>query len=1813
MVFDLPAALQRTLALAGRLIPTGGSSGDKAAAPSGRTGAMIERLEPRQLLTTLVGNDTFLFNYTGDVPVRVSLTGNIQAELIGASFDERGRPTLNEVPGTVTGGPRAGTNLFGGFGGADGIAPINTAFPPETASTTDLSGLGFNIGAASPLINLRGLAVNSDAKTYAINSFGTTVGMTTFANYQLVSINRANGNGTVVDSFENQVAATLGVGTDALGPVVTAAFSPDDPNLLYFVAGVRIGGGGANGAMGSVQPFLFTYNLQTRRRPDPVTGVTPNPVTLLGGNFGSAPMRETQVYGITFNDAGDLLAFVQFAAVNGNGGGGQMAASGLVTVGRLNGAINSDALSPLRQVNFGGMALDEVSAITTIPGRDGLVYAVVNGGGVIPAGAGMGGGGGGNGNSLFGDPVTDPAAGDGARLVRIDYTAGGGGTGNALDLGNLPDPGQGGPLRRGENIIGLAWNPKVPNVFRLTDNDPSNDVGSLIATDIGTDELVVLDDRPRFPTTGLYNVVITDSDETGKIAIAEIDPVTGADIPYTGDAGTITITNTAGVTVDITPEADTGSLLLGLRPVQTGPRTTPLIPAIPYNTFTASGGLINDLRIPRMLEPGVRSNGTFGTFMFGGTVTGRVNLQGAANTFYAGQILTGDSGGIGLTDPVSAIDNFAVNGDLRRLVTGASIGTIDPTLGGPSYRTGFQLAVSGKLGHLSTRESLLGTAGVLGSERVSTLQGGQPETEGGGGAAAFEGFSLSDARFSNNTFDTPEYINSFFSSGRRFGEQAQVFGNLSLPGGDGVDYWAMPLLAGQQIEVQFINVGPSPANLGIFDPTGRLVATNYADGADAFHFTPSMPGTYRFAAAFGGDTAFTGDGPSPSSTSYELRLSRIANVSVGGITAGADLVNPDTVPLRAFNGDFGALTAGGNLASTGAVEADAGNFRSLNGGALQGPLLYVPRGSVGMVRATAGLLSVNPGATANGLAQTVLLADGRRVNPAVGGSYQMVDGAGQVIGSYLADGGIGTVRGASMIGGPGIETAFVVDADQAGNDGVIDLIDSGGSLGTGQTGGPIISTGPGGNVRYIRAVGTPFRDPIFGRGTPEVTSFQPGQVARFTDDSGSRITLTPTASLAPTTNPGDPVPLGDTLTVTTYPIRSGGQVIVDVTSTGGLNASENGVAAEIGQVTLNGPGTAVVNDVNPAPTLPLLPGQTADRFAVLDNQVGLPLLDPNATTVPASLNASFSGNGRLDVLRLVGGNFDQITNSTPGEIATVQSDTINRISANTLGFIRPFATETKPEPLALVNQLRPIFGTSLAANFFPFLNSTTGIVANTIAEADTRAGAANFVVGDPVLGGDLGTLRTDTDGKDDPNLWDGIAGPIFSVGTIRRVEIGGQGIAPSGTGNRGDAGLYANGLIGDITNSGLGSDIYGNVVSSSGIRSIKLNDGVINGAQIDVASTLDQSLAFSGVNAPPSASSPITDPQADIRDVTLSGIGGIIGSQFNTQDGGPVSVNGGFGILASSFNGTGDGVQQPISTDGLGVRGTTITGGAVVQNLSARGDGNLLNVNAYAPSARQSGLVRSDATTGNSFDPITGKLLTASNDIYTYTDTTRRKPRQSGKTNAGIIENSTVSASRTLNKVSAYQIQDNMNGPNANATGRNGVNFTRFTVGNNIDNVNVRGAVVGLEVTSGGVGNFTVGRGVFNTDMNIGGRFANLSVGGTVHSDSVFRVFGPNGSVGRIAVNQGWFAPLSASIGIDEFRTGGDFLGRQLGTSPFSAGGVKLLSVGGSVLSGTDVRITDTLRTLFVAGDVERGAFIRAGAIGKQTVLGTVAGLITTV
>ena len=1164
--FELPAALRDTLSAALTL----GEPGPTARAPR----PTVEPLEARRLLTRLSGGglvngvptpEIFEFQSPNGA-VRVVVSGNVEIDLIGATQDVRGNAILNPVPGVIDSGPRAGTDLFGGFGGADGIEPVDVAFPGENESFTDVSVLpGRDAGdpqsAGTEFVTIDALATNADGKTYGLNLYEVDQGAGTGGGEapkvaQLLSIDRSNGDATAVADLADRIvqladfADTGNAESNLIGEITAADFSPDDPNLLYFVATVSqpeadeeegdggdggdggggdgggdAGGGGGGGGAGDAFPLLYVYDLSTDEL---------NVVGAGGGafTFGSTADTPTVVGGLTFTSDGNLVAFVTAPAVG----------EGEERVGLVEFSPASPALGFVTPVAIDGEAVTDVNSIEILPGSDDEVFAVVD---------------------------TD--------AVLIDRTAfDEDNNARALVLGGLVDPDDDSDNPPGANIGDVTYHPTIPNPFLLDDGDPDNDddLGALIGTDTETDQLLFIDTRNRFPVTDLYNVVIVDGDSSGSVVIAAVpdrDVRGRRDMdPFGGTAPGFTVRNAIdGEDLDVSPDGGTGALLLGL--IRGGEDVDDEEVGRPFETISSSTYTepTAGYTLPAELFPGVRAQADIGKFLFGGTILGRVDSSGSIGTFYAGQVLTGDANGIGQFSTPTNIDNFAVRGDLRNLVTVGSIGTAgQDDLEDAEYNTGFQLAVGGDLGEVSTRGQFYGAGGVLGTQAgVSKIVANQFEIEGRNRAFRFDGVAfqageLQNGAFNNDTFDTAQFLGSFRTRDRNFEGNAVVTGNLdNLPNGpgDGVDYYAAGLLAGDTVEVE-LESASGISNVGVFDPDGRLIATNYGRNVRGgpFRFTAVKPGAYRFAVAINEDTNFDGSGTTDANDSYTLRLAGLGRIALGGLVARGDVVNPDTsVPLRVFGGDFGALEAGGEIESPFVpLRVDRGNLRSVVGEELgrsnvvapgsteyrNGPSLAVPRGTVGLIRATDpdGVLSVNPG----------LVLDGRvtTTDPltAAVASYQVVDAANALVGNYVANGGIGTVRGRGSIAALLTPTAFIADADNFGQDGTIDLIDSGGDIGTLQDGGPVLATGVGGNVRYMRAApgGIIYPDPAFGGGNQQATRFSAGRSVTLTDDSGTQVTFRPTPTDEPF-NPGPADPGGGGQTPTNenpdvVPLPTGG-------------------------------------------------------------------------------------------------------------------------------------------------------------------------------------------------------------------------------------------------------------------------------------------------------------------------------------------------------------------------------------------------------------------------------------------------------------------------------------------------------------------------------------------------------------------------------------------------------------------------------------------------------------------------------------------------
>ena len=98
----------------------------------------LEALEPRVLLTTLVGGDIFEFRAPdpnspdGLGPtIRVVVEGETILELIGADIGAGNILDLGDIPGRLYGfngrigtGYTGGADVLGGVGGLDGVAPV---------------------------------------------------------------------------------------------------------------------------------------------------------------------------------------------------------------------------------------------------------------------------------------------------------------------------------------------------------------------------------------------------------------------------------------------------------------------------------------------------------------------------------------------------------------------------------------------------------------------------------------------------------------------------------------------------------------------------------------------------------------------------------------------------------------------------------------------------------------------------------------------------------------------------------------------------------------------------------------------------------------------------------------------------------------------------------------------------------------------------------------------------------------------------------------------------------------------------------------------------------------------------------------------------------------------------------------------------------------------------------------------------------------------------------------------------------------------------------------------------------------------------------------------------------------------------------------------------------------------------------------------------------------------------------------------------------------------------------------------------------
>ncbi|HEX3358040.1 MAG TPA: hypothetical protein VHS31_13795, partial [Tepidisphaeraceae bacterium] len=1759
------------------------------------TKAFVEELEQRQLLTTLHGGETAEYQDAAGNAIRITVQGpsSAQFDFIGATSQPDNTAqfgqsfVLNDIPMTITRANGTVDRVLGGFGGAQGIELIQ-AVTGAAESDTDLIGGPAPLTAPSAGINIANLSSDSTGRTYGINVIQSALGGTTQKLIDLVSINYKNvtlngvtpADAVVVQDLGPQIVAQTGaVDTTQINSIIAMDFLPSNDNLLYFVASVNVPRRSALNPTAAATavpiPFLLSYDFSqpVNQRVALVGEFISDPAN---GGFGDvAPV----VQGFSFTSNDHIVAMLTGSAV---GGRGDTTAIGSVT-GLVDLTVNNlfFGLNNIVPVTLNGVAVTTLRSLEVIPGDDDFVYGINAAAGGIP--------------ELLHVKRQNINAG-----VAVDFGP----------LGNTANP------LLGQNLGDLAWNPALINPFFLQDQGITRK-GALIAEDTGTDQLVVVDQRDRFPRTNLFSIYGTHTTSTTSLSIALVPPVTTIGPrpmePFTGTPGPLQVHPAQiapGLDINVTPPAGTGTVFIGARTINIDPTTTTEEnrPVLQIRKGP-SQGFGNLPKTTKYVPAGITIVGDMDNILIGGTLTGFARLNGNTNLLYAGDFLTGDAEGRSINDSAAdVLGNIYATGDLRNLITASTFGSTDVAPGNaPTYLTGFSVAVGGHLGQMESIDAYVGAqTSVSGTEAGSGAPIQEIEDRRGtptGSATYFQGFqgaepSLGDSPlFNNDSYQTAQFIGTAQNNAFGSDEVAIVNGEVRGVPADTIDYYAMGLLGGQSVTVQLSMVGSG--NVTIFDPDQRLIDSDLSTGGlpqlvagQPFTFKADRPGAYRFAVSGNGD--------------YTLRVTGAAKVTLGGVVVGNDLYTYDKAiaPFRIHKGDAGAFQVGAEIVDSSllAYTVDNGNLRSVDTpdiGTLDltttpptftnGMNLRVPKGSVGLIRATdattTGILAFNLNLAPLTNIGTANSAD------AIGGDYQLISAANEFTGFVLADRAIGTIRTAQIA----TNTApfFIANADQKGQDGIIDLIDDTGDFGTIGAGGPHLFTGPGGNVRYIRVGGNVFKSSVFGAGNDVATTLAPGKTMRLIDDSGTNFKLSPTPLVA---NPNFGLN-GDTnqflnpgnLSVLTYSVddhKGGGVVVLNVTLDNAGVVGNHGLLVESGAQGNNGSveiGTITLTDA----------GRTITETPAADGLGGPPTIavqdrgDATITTTAPSattpVDVVFKGPSTIDAWSITGNNIDLINNQTDGEVVNVNATSLGEIDANTIGLAK---SHTGADPGHSGNAVNGITIQNDDGSAFPN-NTTTPVnspfvqqrnlifIQGDLVQARARKGIGNILVQ-----GIIGSIVADSNHKNDPGGgFEGIDGPIVAIpggangltdARIQSVDIG-RGIEFGGRGDVPFSGIFAGDAIQSIVGDAVGDDIRGpiqvggntgagsNPVDGRTLTSISLNGGAIIGAYIGDTANFNDWRTNSGARtfvetvADDPNDTNVNDANAlhfEIGQIKLKGAGGIIGTRIEGGDIGPISVNGGFGVLNSLILSAGDNRFAGITTTGFGIRDTTISGMEDVTQLIAEGTGKPLSTNGFTPS------VLISHGKSNVMDPFTGTVANAQTDLYRYLGTTLKSPIKKSISASGVIQDVVVQADGNLDKVSAYQIRH-----------RNSLSAMSLAIGQNVGSIVTTGAVDGLLLSGDSLKQFTTGNNVDNTSIDISGPIKNVNIGGTLKGSSEVSALGAEGTLASLTTKRGLYADIHATVSIGSIVAGAD-----LGSHNISVvNTINLLQVGGSIFSGVNV------------------------------------------
>ncbi|MGA2499562.1 MAG: hypothetical protein ABSH20_17635, partial [Tepidisphaeraceae bacterium] len=1180
----------------------------------------------------------------------------------------------------------------------------------------------------------------------------------------------------------------------------------------------------------------------------------------------------------------------------------------------------------------------------------------------------------------------------------------------------------------------------------------------------------------------------------------------------------------------------------------------------------------------------------FGRFLLDGALTGQVHISGSIDYFYTGWLLVGDpttlpidqyspggavAGLLAAAQTYSNTDHagdFVVGGDLRDLITLDTIGSIGgfTALTTITYLTRAKFVIGGRLGEIDGRGDLVGTVDVANTpnnaasmpltEQIHEVEYQiVPQTDPGyltALRAAFVAGYEAQPAFYNDTFATAQYVGAINSTrGNNVVDIAGAFQPDPTTVDDN-DYYAVSLMAGQVIRLSQDN---PLLTLELIDPDGRVDITNVGGGSPIapFQWTTDRPGLWRIHVSIAAP-----HGTQP----YDILMTSAPtdtygmNIAIGAVHMTGNIFDANLLgtSFNARNGDMGALVSGAamsmvsapdvqmtedqyetsgqppqNALMGAAVNVTLGNLRAIQGATVADPTTDVYNGSVGLLSATGGDLVYNSDLAIPRTTDHDPVGTARQA--AIGGDYQRIQVSGNLAAGLMANRRIGVINAGSW----GTVTTeplgfLVANADNRNRDGTVDLIDVTGDVGTALTGGPPITTGTGGNIRYMVVGGALHRDAFFGGiGEPDdATLYRPGESIPFVDDSGTPMLIQPVT----TAIGGAPA----SITLRAYPVRgSGGSVVVNITSTDSVTVSAKGssplASVELGTVTVNGAGTAVAPNAN---------GQFVAPPA------GSPLL-----------NVYFSGTAPVDVFSVTGGDLYTVQNTSKaidskrntvdyGELVNVTANSIFSLNAGNIGVPKQSTDQA-------------IIGNAARLNAFPFLAQTTGVLVGNLGYV-TAVGA----IGNIDSTGTIGQISPNSDNKTTPGALtgrvrvplEGIVGPIFAAAGLNNVNVG-AGMLASGTAPLFSwCGLYSNGLINSVAANG--ADIYGDIVSTTKINNVTVrNNGSLISSGIGVVTALTGMQKNGGVMAVTPLPNPVTDPTGySLGSVSVQGAmpvrgkaapqtGGIIGCRFAAGGINSIQVTRGFGVIDSSWTVDPQGGRiNQISTDGYGLRDDTVVAGAIVGKVIASGNGTQLPSTGFSSSVRKSETV--------DIDPITHYPPSAASDLHRYLGTSTASPiiandnNRAGITRSGVIAGTAIFASRDLTTFQAWR-----------ATFSNQLGAytpTDLHLGNSIKTIQTTESMIDPQITTGTLTTLSVGKDLHSPNIHVSGLFSTLKIGGNYTVDPTSRTdeidaLGPNGMINSVTIGGRMDGNILATVSIGPHK-----VGNKTGTGKFYVNDVQI-------------------------------------------------------